>query len=269
MKAIRDFLRARRLWTPIILTLLLLCLIPLPHCKKTPISPDASLLERPIIWLNSDDISFVASETGPIPAPQEIRIKNSGKNTLKYTVADDVPWLSISPADGSSTGQINGHTLSVDASGMTGQDAAYTATITVTSADAYNNPQKVAVALNLSKEPPPQISVSPAALTFAAQVGGSNPPPQTLTVRNSGQSVLNYTLSDDANWLDVNPASGSSSGENKGHTVTVNTSGLAEGNYAAAISVADPKAANSPQRVNVTLQISSQPPPLSPSAGRA
>jgi hypothetical protein len=259
MKVTRERSRAGRLQAPLLL--LMLCFIPLPHCKKSPISPDAALLERPIIWLNASEISFSASEAGPIPVPQELRIKNSGKNSLKYTVSDDAPWLSISPADGSSTGQVNGHTVAVDATGMSGQDAAYTAAITITCADAYNNPQKVAVALKLSKEPPPEISVSPAALTFAAQAGGSNPPAQTITVRNSGKSVLNYTISDDASWLDVNPASGSSSGENKSHAITVNSSGLAEGNYAATITIADPKATNSPQKVSVALEISKQPPP--------
>jgi len=261
MKSLAVQSRGGRLRTPVLLLLLLLGLIPLPHCKKTPLSPDADLLERPVIWLNAWVIAFTASEAGPIPTPQELRIKNSGKNSLKYTISDDAPWLSISPADGSSTGQVNGHAVAVDASGMSGRDADYTATITITSSDAYNNPQKVAVALKLSKEPPAEISVSPAALTFAAQAGGSNPSAQTITIRNSGKSVLNYAISDDAGWLDVNPPSGSSSGENKSHTVAVNSGGLAEGSYAATITIADPKAANSPQRVNVTLQVSQQPPP--------
>lgn len=246
---------------PVLPLLFMLFLIPLPRCKKTPISPDASILERPVIWLNTSDLSFTASEAGPIPAAQELRIKNSGKNSLKYTISDDAPWLTISPSDGSSTGQVVGHTVAVDATGMSGRDADYTATITVTCGDAYNNPQTVAVALKLSKEPPPQISVAPASLSFGAQVGGSNPSPQTITVKNSGQSVLNYTISDDASWLDVSPASGSSSGETKSHTVAVNSTGLAVGSYTAMITVSDSRATNNPQTVSVSLQISQQPPP--------
>jgi Viral BACON domain/Cohesin domain len=261
MKIIKERYRPGRRRVSVMLLLLMLALVPLSHCKKNPTSPDAALLERPIIWLNASEISFAASPSGPVPAPQELRIKNSGKNTLKYTISDDVSWLSVSPVDGSSTGQVNGHAVSVDASGLPAGDADYTATITVSCADAFNNPQKVGVVLKLTKEPPPQISVSPAALTFAGQAGGANPSAQTITIRNSGKSTLNYTISDDAGWLDVNPTSGSSSGESRSHSVTVNSSGLAEGSYTATITVTDPKAANSPQRVSVALQISKQAPP--------
>ncbi|OGD19565.1 MAG: hypothetical protein A2W03_01365 [Candidatus Aminicenantes bacterium RBG_16_63_16] len=261
MKPVGETPGAGRRPATVALLLLLPGLVLLARCKKSPVSPDAALLERPIIWLNASEISFSASEAGPVPSSQELRIRNSGKNALKYTLSDDAPWLSITPAEGSSTGQVNGHAIAVDAGGMTGRDAAYTATITITCGDAYNNPQKVSVSLNLSKEPPPEISVLPGSLAFAAQAGGGNPSAQTITIRNSGKSVLNYAISDDAGWLDVNPSSGSSTGETRNHTVTVNSSGLAEGSYAAVITIADPKAANSPQRVSVTLQISQQPPP--------
>lgn len=264
MKAVEERHRTGRGPAPVMRLFLLflsMVLFSLPACKKDPVSPDAAVLERPIIWLSGTELTFTASEISPKPASQEIRIRNSGKNTLKYSISVDASWLSISPADGSSAGQANAHVVTVDASGMAGRDAAYTATITITCSDAYNNPQKASVALQLSKEPPPEISVSPTALTFSAQAGGSSPRAQTINIRNSGKSVLNYTISDDASWLDVNPTSGSSSGENKGHTVTVNSSGMSEGNYAATITIGDPKATNSPQKVSVTLQISKQPPP--------
>ncbi len=264
MKAVKERRRPGRRPAPVMrlsLLLLSIVLLGLPACKRDPVSPDAAVLERPIIWLSATELTFTASEANPRPATQELRIRNSGKNSLKYTVSGDASWLSISPADGTSSGQVNSHIVTVDASGMAGREAEYPATFTITCSDAYNNPQKVAVALQLSKEPPPEISVSPTALTFSAQAGGSSPRAQTINIRNSGKSVLNYTISDDASWLDVSPANGSSSGENKGHTVTVNSSGMAEGNYAATITISDPKATNNPQRVSVTLQISKQPPP--------
>jgi hypothetical protein len=243
------------------LALIFLVLAAPPGCKKSPISPDAALLDRPIIWLNATEIAFSAAEAAPHPAPQELSIKNSGKGTLKYTISDDAAWLSVDPADGTSAGQANAHAVSVDASGLAAQDASYTATITISCQDAYNNPQKVSVTLKVVKEPPPEISVTPASLTFAGQAGGSNPTPQNILINNGGQGVLSYTITKDAAWLEVNPTTGSSSGESRSHAVTVNTAGLAEGNYSATITVADPKAANSPQRVSVVLHVSQQPPP--------
>jgi len=246
---------------PLSLIILLLLTISVCNCKKNPITSDPESLTRPVIWLNLFEMAFVAAETGPNPPSQVLRIKNAGQGTLKYAVTADADWLNVEPAGGSSSGQTNEHAVNVNKNGLAAQDNNYTATITVTSSEAYNNPQKLKVSLKITKEPPPEISVTPQALSFAAQVGGSNPSPQTMTIRNSGQSTLNYTITDNAAWLEVNPASGTSIGENKTHTVSINSGGLAEGSYAGTITITDPNATNSPKQVSVTLQISKQLPP--------
>jgi hypothetical protein len=119
----------------------------------------------------------------------------------------------------------------------------------------------VNVLLNLGKEPPPEISVTPREVHFAAVVGGQNPPAQTIRIKNGGQGTLNYTISDDANWLSVSPASGTSTGGENNHSLTVSTSGLVTGTYSATVNVVDANAVNSPQAVSVTLQISTSLPP--------
>lgn len=233
----------------------------LAGCKKTPYTPDPEDLKRPVIWLSISEVSFTASEFGPNPGGQTFRVKNSGQKTLNYQISDDASWLTVEPASGVSTSETNEHTIIIEKAGLSAQDADYRATITVACSEAYNNPQKVSVRLKLSKEPPPAIAVSPASLSFAAQAGGANPPPQTITIRNSGQSTLNYTISDDAAWLDVSPAQGTSTGENKTHSVSVTSGGLAEGTYSATITVSDPNATNNPQSIAVSLTVSKQPPP--------
>ena len=247
---------------PILSLLFSLCLALLPGCQKSPISPDAELLDRPIIWMDAAEVIFSASEAAPDPASQELKIKNSGKSTLKYAVSDDAAWLTVNPSEGSSSGQTIGHAVVVDARGLSARDEEYSATITISCPEAYNNPQKVKVRLKVLKEPPPEISVTPKALTFVGQAGGAAPPAQTILVGNSGKGVLNYTIVDDAAWLAVNPANGSSSGESSSHAVSVNTSGLTEGSYAATITIADPRAANSPQKIAVALQVTRELPPL-------
>jgi len=245
----------------IALAVLLLLLAPVSACKKSPLTPDAENLSRPIIWLNTTELSFTAAEFGPNPSGQALNVKNSGQSTLKYGISDDADWLTVEPAAGTSSGQLNEHTISIDKSGLAARDADYTATITVTCAEAYNNPQKVTVALNITKEPPPEISISPGTLGFAAQSGGANPSAQNIVIRNSGQSTLNYSITDDAAWLEVSPSSGTSAGENKTHSVSVMSGGLAEGNYSATITVSDPNATNSPQSVAVSLNVSKVVPP--------
>jgi hypothetical protein len=216
---------------------------------------------HPVIWVSDYTLTFSAAESGSNPTPQVLQIKNSGVENLTYTIADDADWLTIFPNSGTSTGQVIEHTVSVDKSGLASRGEPYTAKITVTSTQACNNPQQVTVTLNLSEQPPPEISVTPKNVSFSAAVGGSNPPAQTIRVRNSGQGTLNYTISDDANWLAVNPASGTSTGNEITHSLAVNVAGLSAGTYNAAVTIAASNAVNSPQTVNVTLTIGTTVPP--------
>jgi hypothetical protein len=228
-------------------------------CKKNPIFPNAEELTRPVIWLNISEFSFIAYESGGNPSTQVFKVKNSGKNNLGYSISDDADWLSVEPANGSSTGQLVEHTILINKAGLAARDDAYQATITIDSPQAYNNPQRVSVSLKISAQPPPEIWVSPPEITFAAQVG-RNPSAQTLRVKNVGEGTLIYDVTWDAPWLNVTPAGGSSGGEEKSHTVSVDSKNLAEGNYDGTITVVAADASNSPQLVRVSLRVGDVPP---------
>jgi uncharacterized membrane protein YphA (DoxX/SURF4 family) len=117
---------------------------------------------------------------------------------------------------------------------------------------------------------PPIISYSSSSFSFAATEGGSNPLSQTLELWNSGDGALNWSVSEDATWLSLDPISGSSTGEHGFVTVSVNISGMAAGDYNAAITISAPDATNTPQTVPVSLTVN-QPPKrpsyISPAAG--
>ena len=83
---------------------------------------------------------------------------------------------------------------------------------------------------------PPTISRSPASLTPSAEQGDI-PPPDTFTVRNSGGGALAYTITDNVNWLSVDPDDGISSGEADPIEVTYSTGLLSVGQYAATITI--------------------------------
>jgi hypothetical protein len=71
---------------------------------------------------------------------------------------------------------------------------------------------------------------------------------------------MGWTASSDALWLSVSPTSDSvGAGLSETLTVSVNTTGLAEGTYLAAVHLASGTASNSPQTVPVTLNVNSQP----------
>jgi len=233
-------------------------------CKDSVTTSDA--YDKPVIWLNTFEMSFAASELGPNPSNQVLSIRNTGQGTLSYSIADDadiydVDWLSISPSSGASSGEIANHLVSVDKTGLEKRENPYTAKITVSGNDAYNSPQIVDVSLVLSEEPPPQIGVTPKNLSFSAKLGGSNPDSKTLSIQNTGQSTLNYQITSDKGWLSVNPPNGISEGGQKNHTVSVNIGGLGEGNHQGTLTITDENAINNPQTVAVSLSISREPPP--------
>jgi len=135
----------------------------------------------------------------------------------------------------------------------------YNAEITISDPKASNSPQTIKVTLNVSQQSPPQIWTSTSSLSFSAKEGGANPSSKSFSVKNSGEGTLNYTISDDAAWLSVSPTGGSSSGGENRHTVSVDIDDLSEGSYSGTITITDPDASNSPQEVNVSLEIASQP----------
>lgn len=101
----------------------------------------------------------------------------------------------------------------------------------------------------------PVIHRAPAALTPAV-TQGANAPSQSFTLANVGTDSLNYTITDNADWLSVAPTSGVSSGEAKTHTVSFATSTLTPGSHSATILISDPAAANHPQSISVSLTVS-------------
>jgi hypothetical protein len=233
-------------------------------CKKSPTFPNAEELTRPVIWLNTFELAFTAYESGGNPEGQTLQVKNSGKNTLEYTIADDADWLSVEPGNGTSSGQIVTHTVLINKAGLAAQDTEYVANITIVGSEAYNNPQRMSVKLKVSPKPPPQIWVSTQEMSFAAKTG-KNPAPQTLRIKNSGEGTLTYDIAVDSSWLSVSPDAGTSSGEEKSHTVSVSSSSLAEGSYDGTITISSADASNSPQHVTVSLEVSSNPQPPPPS----
>jgi hypothetical protein len=233
------------------------------NAANSPQSVDVTLTVSkqipPEISVTPTSLTFSGKEGGSNPSSQSIRISNSGEGTLSYSITDDANWLSVSPDSGTSTGGENGHTVSVNTGGLS--NGTYTGTITISSSNASNSPQNVNVTLTISEKPPPAISVTPTSLTFSGKEGGSNPSSQSIRISNSGEGTLSYSITDDANWLSVSPDSGTSTGGENSHTVSVNISGIGEGSYTGSISISDSNASNSPQTVSVALTISKDLPP--------
>lgn len=81
----------------------------------------------------------------------------------------------------------------------------------------------------------------------------------TFEVWNGGTDTLNYTITDDAMWLSVNPTAGSSTGEHDTITISYDTEDLAIGSYLATITISDPAASPPTATVTVSLNVVDSP----------
>ena len=88
----------------------------------------------------------------------------------------------------------------------------------------------------LAAEGPAAISVVPTAHDFGDMYEGETDN-TTFEIWNLGTYTLTYSLSESCVWVDVDPTSGSSTGEHDTITVEINTTGLAVGAYTCDIAI--------------------------------
>lgn len=207
------------------------------------------------LYLYNDSLSFTGIKGQSNPYPQIFYIRNSGEGTLNYQISTNKNWISVSPESGSSTGEWDLIMVYTDISSLA--KGTYSGTIEITSEDASNSPQEITVDLTVKS---PQIKLNKTSLSFSGVEGESNPNPQHFKIRNSGAGSLNYQMSDNKNWIDVSPKSGSSTGEWDSIKVSIDISNLLEGSYSGFIEITDNNADNSPQKITVNLTV--KPPPI-------
>jgi hypothetical protein len=123
------------------------------------------------------------------------------------------------------------------------------------------------VTLALFVSATPQISLSPASLTFTATQGGANPASQAVTITNSGDGTLSGLNIGSisygpgaADWLQAPVLSNTTAPA----TLTLQpvTGSLAAGTYTATVPVQSAVASNSPQSVTVTFTVTAPAPAI-------
>jgi len=207
----------------------------------------------PTIGVDPASFDFEAVENGPNPASQVLHISNVGDGTLNWSVSNAEGWLSLNPTSGVDT---DSTMLSVDIAGLSA--GAYEDTVTVSDPTATNNPVKVPVALTVL-EPPPVIVLDPTSFMLETVLGETITDIDSLFITNGGGRTLNWTASDNVDWLTLGTTSGSGDGIVE---FVVNISSLdSAGTYLATITVSDPEATNNPQTASVTL-VATEPPPV-------
>jgi hypothetical protein len=99
------------------------------------------------------------------------------------------------------------------------------------------------------------IVVSPRTVGFSLFEGHDNPQQTTIQIWNVGVGSLNWQITEDCPWLQVNPQGGTSRGDANEITLTANASFLPWGHFDCNLAISDPNAFNSPLVVPVSLEV--------------
>jgi serine protease AprX len=126
---------------------------------------------------------------------------------------------------------------------------------------AYVNPDGARIIdppafISLLLKNKPAIQLSNDEFEFYADSGGPNPDPQILSISNSGSGTLNWAIDETCDWLQVNPSSGFSTGQDDINEVTLSIIELPLGVHTCQLTISDPCAINNPQIVSITLYVS-------------
>jgi hypothetical protein len=205
-------------------------------------------------------VAFSAAHNGASPGERTVTVTNAGTGSLtglsrsvRYVSGQPSGWLSAALAGSTAPTTL---VLAVNQTGLS--PGSYQAFVDLSSTAAPNQ-VTVTVALTVtSTEPPPTIVLSSASLTFSGALGGASPVAQQVTITNGGSGSLTslsatveYT-SAQTGWLAA--ALGGTTTQTV-LTLSATTGALPAGSHTARVLIASPVAANTPQQVTVTFNI--------------
>lgn len=205
----------------------------------------------PAIGLNTTSLGFAGTVGGINPSAQTIGISNVGSDTLIWSASSSAAWLTLGPVSGTNAGTV---TATAKVAGLL--SGSYSAMVTVTATGATTKMVPVTLTVTGSTSSG-TIGFSPANLAFAGTVGGTNPAAQPFALTNTGGGTLSWTVSDNATWLQLNTAAGTTTTETDTISASVTASGLAAGTYNAIITVTASGSTNGPRQIPVSLTLGS------------
>jgi DNA-binding beta-propeller fold protein YncE len=206
-----------------------------------PVTVSLTILQPPTLLVSPTGISLTYHNGAS--SAQAMSVGSSG-GALSWSASTNASWLALSAATGTTPANVAASVNSAVADTLS--NGVYTGTITLTAPNAAGSPRSVQVTLTVERQ---SLSVSPDSIEMFHQTGGD------LASRSlSIGSVTNWSASTDAQWLTVQPSTGSTAAS---VTISLNTvvETLADGVHTASVTINAPDAVNSPVTVPVAVTV--------------
>jgi len=156
-----------------------------------------------------------------------------------------------------------GNSLAIRASALT--EGNHTITLAAQDSDGQTGTDIISIQVFREKpELPPSLAVAPTAMTFMSELGGTQIAGELLSIWNSGDGAMSWSAIADQTWIRISSLEGSAP---TNILVAADPTGLPPGEYTGTITISAPGVANSPQVVEVTLEITSNQPPVADAGG--
>jgi len=150
------------------------------------------VLTTPVLTVAPTSLSFPFNV-----GEKTLSVTNDGFGILNWSIVPDEPWVSVLPAAGANTTGVSTNvTVTIDRSTLA--DGNHMAALNVTS-DGGNTIVPISVDVLTS----PVLSVIPTGITL-----NQNNPIKNFQISNVGAAALEWSISENEDWLSVSPASG-------------------------------------------------------------
>lgn len=186
------------------------------------------------------EVDVLSRDFGVEETTLTLELRNTGGDTVKWEIAESIPWLFVNPSSGNITDESAILNLSVNRNGF--EPGTYSQAFSINS-----NAGKKDIQVSMTKSGA-LIKVSPSAISF-----GTDQSEVSLQLSRVGQGTLNYEIQSDVDWLSIDPISGSISNELDFIKVKAERSVLGIGNHRGRIAI---NSDNGSQSVNVSLVVS-------------
>ncbi len=175
---------------------------------------------NPILQINTDVLDFDTSLS-----TRSFFIQNGGGGTLSWTISESLNWIDVTPINGSTTTETDN--IQVTANRSVLASGTHTGKITVNS-----NGGNIDITVNIEVVEQPVLKVNTGLLDFGNTINN-----RSFFIQNAGDGTLTWTISESLNWLNVNPASGTTTTETDNIQLIADRSVLQPGRYTGIITV--------------------------------